>query len=121
MEHYERLIAAAQEHVKKKDDVIVYIYNNDTYSLSGELANELKYRNKEKAVIIGRKHDGKVMMSLRSETYEVLGPLQAALKEVEGYGGGHPLACGAAVIQEHFDAFLELFKRAYKEQKKQST
>ena len=119
MEHYEKLLTAAKEHIKKKDDFIVYIYSNDTFSLSGELANELKYRNKDKVVIIGRKHDGKVMMSLRSETHEVLGPLQEALKEVEGYGGGHPLACGAAVIQEHFDAFVELFKRAYKQQKEE--
>jgi hypothetical protein len=113
---YKPLLDAAMAEAKKDPHFVIFTYENDVYSLSGELANEVKYRNKDKATIIGRKHDGKVIMSLRGENHEVLGPLQAALKVADGYGGGHPKACGAVVAEEHFPAFIEEFKKAFKEQ-----
>ena len=57
------------------------------------------------------------MMSLRSENYEVLPALQAALKDVDGYGGGHPKACGGVVAEKDFDIFVEKFKSEFLKQK----
>ncbi|MBD3209494.1 DHH family phosphoesterase, partial [Candidatus Woesearchaeota archaeon] len=104
------LYEAAQASVNKQDPFIIFTYSNDLYSLSGELANELKYRNQQKAVIIGRKHEDKVIMSLRSEEQPILKALERALQNVDGYGGGHPKACGAVVAQKDFDAFIATFK-----------
>jgi hypothetical protein len=114
---YEKLYKAAESAVAA-DEFLVFLYNHDLYSLSGELANELKYRHQDKIVIIGRKHDGKVMMSLRSEREEIVGALKEALEGLDGYGGGHPKACGAVVSQAHFDEFLAKFKKAFLEQRK---
>ncbi|MBN1274932.1 DHH family phosphoesterase [Candidatus Woesearchaeota archaeon] len=118
LKHYRKLLDEAMEEAKKDEDYVIFTYEDDTYSLSGELANEVKYRNKDKAVIIGRKHDGKVIMSLRGEHHEVLGPLRAALTVTEGYGGGHPKACGAVVPEERFGEFVEEFKKKYQELRK---
>ena len=117
MHHYEKLYKEAAEEAKNDKDFVIFTYQNDVYSLSGELANEVKYRNQDKAVIIGRRHDGRVMMSLRSEEYEVLPALQEALKEVDGYGGGHPKACGAVVAEQDFDRFVARFKEEFLRQK----
>ena len=113
MKHYERLFAEAEQQIDAKDPFIVFVYQNEVFSLSSELANELKYRHKEKVVVVGRRHEGKVMMSLRSEVVPILPSLQKALGEVEGYGGGHPRACGAVVAEKDFDRFIKLFREAF--------
>lgn len=117
MQHYEKLYATVMKEAGKDENFIIFTYQNDVYSLSGELANEVKYHNKDKATIIGRVHDGKVMMSLRSENYDILPALQAALKDVDGYGGGHPKACGGVVAEKDFDVFIKKFKEVFLEQK----
>ncbi|MBW2983031.1 DHH family phosphoesterase [Candidatus Woesearchaeota archaeon] len=116
MKAYKPLYEQAAAAVKEDEEVLVFIYSHDQYSLSGELANELKYRNMDKAIIVGRRHDGKVIMSLRSEHKEILGPLKKALADVEGYGGGHPKACGAVVDENSFEMFKETFKHEYENQ-----
>jgi single-stranded DNA-specific DHH superfamily exonuclease len=113
--HYQRLYNQALS--KNTDEhFLIFIYEHDLFSLSGDLANELKYNFQDKAVVIGRANEGKVMMSLRSENYEVLPALQVALRQVHGYGGGHPKACGAAVAQDDFDTFLTVFKEEFLKQ-----
>ncbi len=105
MKEYELLLKRAEENIKQEEPII----------LLGELANELKVKNPDKIVIVGRKNDERIIMSIRGEKKEVLGPLQEALKGVNGYGGGHPKACGASVEEKDFEKFLEQFKKAIKE------
>ena len=109
---YEELYETGKECIKKDDPLILYVYNHDQYSLSGELANELKWRNKDKVVIIARNNDDKMVMSLRGEDKEVHGPLQIALEGLDGYGGGHPKACGAVVAESQFEEFIKKFRKA---------
>ena len=33
-----------------------------------------------------------------------------ALEQVDGFGGGHPYACGASIKKEDFKRFIEIFK-----------
>lgn len=113
MGEYENLLQAAESQISVDEKFLVFIYEHDRFSISGDLANELKFRHPEKIVIVGRRHDGKAIMSLRSETVVIHDNLKRALEGLEGYGGGHPLACGAVVRDDQFDEFLEKFKSLF--------
>jgi single-stranded DNA-specific DHH superfamily exonuclease len=90
-----------------KDKIILYIYSESKMSLTSDLSNEILYENPEKFIIIGREKSGEVKCSLRSAKYPVLTILNEALKDVNGYGGGHLHACGANIKKEDFDQFLD--------------
>ena len=49
-------------------------------------------------------------MSLRSGKIKVLPILEKALKDVNGYGGGHLYAAGANVKKEDFQKFIDKIK-----------
>ncbi len=90
-----------------KGKILVYIYDKDRMSFTGDLSNELIHRYPDKIVIVGREKSGEIRMSLRS-TKEVLPPvIEKALIGIEGYGGGHEHACGANVKKEDFDRFVD--------------
>ena len=97
------------ESLKKVSDdkLLIYIYDSDNMSFTGDLSNELIYRHPDKIVILGREKKGELKLSLRS-TKEVL-PLivEKALLGLEGYGGGHEYACGANIKKEDFKKFIE--------------
>jgi len=102
---YEELLRDAIKHVGK-DKLLVYVYEENKMSFSGDLSNELIYRYPDKIVIVGREKSGEVRLSLRSMK-KVLPPvIEKALIGVEGYGGGHEYACGANVKKEDFDRFI---------------
>jgi single-stranded DNA-specific DHH superfamily exonuclease len=93
---------------------IIYKYQ-DTTSITGDLSNELLYKYQGKIIVVGRVHDGKVMMSLRSSKHKIVDVLNNALQGFDGYGGGHDLACGACVKEDDFDLFIEKFKDGFKQ------
>ncbi|MFT4282991.1 MAG: DHH family phosphoesterase [Candidatus Woesearchaeota archaeon] len=94
-------------------DFLVYIYDNLNVAISADLSNELLYLHKDKIIIVGRKNSDKVVMSLRSSKKPIINALNVALEGVDGFGGGHDLACGAVVSQKDFDVFLEKFKSLF--------
>ncbi|HLC96270.1 MAG TPA: DHH family phosphoesterase [Candidatus Nanoarchaeia archaeon] len=106
---YAELIKEAEKHVKK-DPLLCYIYPSSKTSFSGDLANELMYKFPDKLIIVGRQKNDAVKMSLRYGK-PLLSILQEALKDVEGYGGGHEYACGASVKKEHFEQFLKNIRK----------
>jgi len=44
--------------------------------------------------------------------------LKKALERVQGYGGGHPQACGASVKKEDFSTFIKVLRKHLSERKK---
>ena len=68
------------------------------------------YKFPDKLIIVGRQKNDAVKMSLRYGK-PLLSILQEALKDVEGYGGGHEYACGASVKKEHFEQFLKNIRK----------
>ncbi len=91
----------------------VYTYTGEQ-SLSGEVANELLHFYPDKIIIIGRRRDGEVRMSLRGSGKNIIMPrLKKALEGIDGYGGGHEYACGSAVKERDFERFIENFKRQF--------
>lgn len=107
---YEELLARARKEATRSK-MLVFIYPSTQHSLTGMLSNELLYRYPDKMIVIGRRKDDKVVMSLRSMRVKVLPLLKAALEGVDGYGGGHDHACGGGVRTEDFNKFIESLKR----------
>ncbi|MBI4148552.1 DHH family phosphoesterase [Candidatus Woesearchaeota archaeon] len=112
---YEELLARAKQAVTD-DLLVIFTYQEDKLSLTKDLANEILYLNPKKVVILGRERMGEVRMSLRAAQYNIADALKNALIDVQGYGGGHEHACGAAVKQEDFPCFLENLRRELKKQ-----
>lgn len=106
---YDELIEDAKKQGKKKGKLLVYTYTDDKMSFTGDLSNELVYLFPKKVIIIGRSKSGEMKCSLRSATVKVLPILKKALEGVEGYGGGHDLACGACIKKRDWDKFLKNF------------
>ena len=103
---YERLKEMA---LKKdsKDPIFVFTYQEDRLSLTKDLSNELLYRL-QKVIVLGREKSGEYRCSLRAPgNTKLSAALERALIGIEGYGGGHEQACGAAIKKEDFKRFLE--------------
>ncbi len=94
-----------------KDSLLLFRYDEDKMALTSDLSNEILYENPDKFIIIARMKSGEFKCSLRSTKYEVLPILEKALKKVNGSGGGHTHACGANVVEEDFDKFLEVITK----------
>ncbi|HLC33246.1 MAG TPA: DHH family phosphoesterase [Candidatus Nanoarchaeia archaeon] len=110
-EDYEKLLEAAKKHVTS-DKLFLFIYQDDKLSLTKDLANELLYLLKDKIIILGRERQGEMRCSLRAPENVLLSKaLERALVGIQGYGGGHEQACGAAIKKEDFETFLGNFRR----------
>ncbi len=105
-QEYEELLNEAIKHAGK-GKLIIYIYNEDKMSFTGDLSNELIHRYPDKIIIVGREKSGEVRMSLRSTKVKLPAVIEKALVGLEGYGGGHEYACGANVNKEDFKRFVE--------------
>ena len=109
---YQAVYREAKKAVSK-DKFVIHTYKGEQ-SFSGEVANELLHFHPEKVILTGRIREGEVRMSLRGSGNNLILPhLQKALEGVDGYGGGHEYACGAAVKVEDFDRFVEAFKEQF--------
>jgi nanoRNase/pAp phosphatase (c-di-AMP/oligoRNAs hydrolase) len=102
---YEELLKKALK--VKKGKIIVFTYSEDKLSLTKDLANELMYRFPDKIIVLGREKSGEFRCSIRSNKINLTKAVEKALIGVEGYGGGHERACGAAIKKESFKEFLK--------------
>ncbi len=106
---YKEKLVDAEKYVGK-DKLVVYKYTDDEESFTADLSNELTYKYPDKVIIIARHRNDEYRCSLRSGTIEIRTKLLEALKQVEGYGGGHDKACGANIKERDFERFLEIFR-----------
>ena len=88
-----------------REKLIVFEYN-DGHALTADLSNEIQYYNPDKLILIAREKNDEMKCSLRSEEMNVRKILEASIIGIEGYGGGHEHACGAAVKKKDFDRFV---------------
>jgi len=108
-EEYQEVLSRALKQNYK--DILVFLYREEEHSFSGELVNEIKYRiPKKKIYIVGREKSGYARISLRSSKINLIPILNKALEQVEGFGGGHPQACGASIKLNDWDRFLEIIE-----------
>jgi len=101
--------------VKITDDkIILYIYSDNKMSFTADLSNELLYKYPDRIIIVGREKSGEVKCSLRSTDIKLPVMINNALKDVEGYGGGHDFASGACIKKKDFDRFLDNIRKQIK-------
>jgi nanoRNase/pAp phosphatase (c-di-AMP/oligoRNAs hydrolase) len=99
----------------KKDSIVEYQYSGGKYSFTKELSNELLFQNPDKVILVCREKSGEMKCSLRSGHSVILPPiLERALKDIDGYGGGHEHACGACVKKEDFQQFMQNLREELK-------
>lgn len=106
---YQNLLNEAVKNAGK-DKFLVFTYQDDKTSFTGDLANELLHKYPKKIIIVGRKKDEDVRMSIRSEKTLLPEALEKSLVGLEGYGGGHEYACGANVKERDFKEFIKRMK-----------
>ncbi len=107
---YEKVLQEALTQ-KTKGKIFFFRAPEAKNSFTSIISNELLYRTKYQVLIIGREKDGEMRLSLRGKDVDVLPALKKALAQVDGYGGGHPKACGAGIKMHDFEKFLKLFKK----------
>ena len=106
---YQDLLEGATSDVGK-GRFLVFIYEDSKMSFTGDLANELLHKYPEKIIIVGRRKEEDIRMSIRSKKTLIPKALEKALAGLEGYGGGHETACGANVNQRDFKEFINRMK-----------
>lgn len=111
--HYDVLLNHALEQ-KTKAEPFVYIYPSVRYSFSADLSSHLRYLLKNEILLVGRDKGDEIIFSIRSRKTNLQPIVKKALVNVEGYGGGHPYACGAKIQKDSLDLFLNQFKEAMK-------
>jgi len=109
VKEYEGLLKRIEKAKQKSDKMHVFTYKTTNNSFSGELSNETLYRRPDKVIIIAREKNDEMRSSLRSAGNVLIAPILAkALTEVEGFGGGHPHACGACIKKKDWKRFLKI-------------
>ena len=103
---YDSLLKNALEQVND-DNFLIFTYEGDKMSFTSDLSNELLYKFPDRIIIVGRKKDEDVRMSIRSRDILIPPILEKSLSGLEGYGGGHEHACGANVKQVDFKEFIK--------------
>lgn len=109
---YLKLLEEAKNSVTKSN-FLVFTYMTDKFSFTSELSTELGNLYPQKNIIVCRKKSGEMKCSLRSRS-NIAKPLEKALVGINGYGGGHEVACGAVIKEEDWELFLKQFKEEVK-------
>ena len=92
---------------RSRSKMLVFIYEENNIALSATLANEAIYKMPDKFIIIGRYRNGEYKLSIRYNKSPIPEILQRALMGLDGYGGGHPFACGASIKDYDFPQFIQ--------------
>ncbi len=111
-EKYEEVLAQAKKNIFKSK-IVLFTYNSAQWSFTANIANEVSATHPKKVIIIAREKSGSMKCSIRAQ-FPIAGALEKALIGIEGYGGGHPNACGAVIKEEDWARFLENFKQELK-------
>ncbi|MFP4656921.1 MAG: DHH family phosphoesterase [Candidatus Woesearchaeota archaeon] len=114
LKHYNKLLSMAKKSVTE-DRIIVFTYDHDNTSMTAEVSNELIHTYPEKIVVVGRRKNSEYRCSIRSAGETLVAPaLEKILESIDGYGGGHDHACGAAIKEEDFGRFIEMLRDEFR-------
>lgn len=106
---YQRLLTRAKK-VTPMGRILLFTYQEDEFSLTSELSNELSHLYPNHTIIVAREKSGEMKCSVRGKNPPVLSALTPALVGIDGYGGGHEVACGLVVKVQDWDRFLDRFE-----------
>lgn len=111
---YEELKTSALSKKPEINKPFIFIYPSSKHSLSGMLSNELLSKIPHEFIVIGRDKGDWVIFSIRSKKKNLQPLIKKALKGINGYGGGHPNACGAKIEKIFSSIFLQNLTEAMK-------
>jgi single-stranded DNA-specific DHH superfamily exonuclease len=103
---YEALLKKGLK-TKPRRGFLVFRYEENHWSFSSDLSNELAHHHPNKVILVCREKNGQFKCSLRSREKPIASALKEALGGIQGKGGGHEYACGAVIESEDFDRFVE--------------
>ncbi len=108
---YQLLLNKSKNAAKKSSNVLFFKYAGDL-SISGELANELKYTFPDKIVIIAHDKGFKINLSARGK--KVRPKYLKLIESIEGArGGGHEDAVGGQLPAEKLDEFKKKIEEVF--------
>jgi nanoRNase/pAp phosphatase (c-di-AMP/oligoRNAs hydrolase) len=107
-EQYEDLLSSIKA---TKSKLIVFTYKQDKMSFTADLGNELLFKYPKKIILVGREKNRELKCSMRSSKIKLPPILKQALKDIDGYGGGHTYACGCCIKKKDFKKFIENIKK----------
>ncbi|MAG47835.1 hypothetical protein CL617_04470 [archaeon] len=107
---YDDLFAKAIK-IKPDGNIVIFTYTTKLTSFTGEIANALNYKHKDKVIFVGRQKEDRINFSLRSEKIKVRPILDKAIKGLDGSGGGHDFACGGNILSRDFSEFIEKVRK----------
>jgi len=111
---YDELKKDALDSFNRQEGMLkVFLYDSDGWSLTHELSSELASYYPDNIIIVGRPYAGRMLLSLRSRNHEIKNNLERIMVSFDGTGGGHPHACGANVLKEDAERFIQAFRESY--------
>jgi len=102
---YEKILNEAKK-AANKSKILLFEYTEQDSSFTSDIANELSSIYPDKVVLVAREKSGEMKCSLRARI-NIAEKLAKALQGIEGYGGGHPNACGAVIKKTDWEQFLK--------------
>ena len=125
--HYSKLNDEYSQHIEeakkistatiknsKDKNFLFYFYDGAKTSFTKEISNELLYLFPEKLIVVGRKSNGFVKMSIRSSVALLPKMLETTLKTFSASSsGGHEHACGAHIKEQDLQKFINELKNNY--------
>jgi len=115
-EHIENAKKQVKNPLKEAGDehFLFYFYDGAKTSFTKEISNELLFLHPEKLILVGRKANGFVKMSVRSSVAILPLILEKTLKNFSGSSsGGHEHACGAHIKEQDLSKFIKELKKNY--------
>lgn len=110
---YTKILEDALIQAKEQEGkLFIYSYPESKTAFTSDLANEIMFHHPDKVLLITRENNDEMKCSLRSKNINIKDILEEVLPKVDGYGGGHPSACGCSVHKDNFKRFTELFEDA---------
>lgn len=117
-EEYTALLKRAIVQASNDSDFLIFTYEENRVSLSGELSNELLYRFPQKIIIVARRHGGEMKTSFRSGKNVIVHDLlQKAIVGIQGRVGGHAHACGGVIKEEDWEIFIQNLQTVHEQDK----
>jgi single-stranded DNA-specific DHH superfamily exonuclease len=111
---YNKVIRYIQKQKPTRDKLFILELPKTKNSYTSTVSNYVIYKHPKKIIIIIRKKEDRIMMSLRSHKINIRDPLTKALEGLDGFGGGHENACGASINIGQFEEFIQKFKEYLK-------
>ncbi len=105
IETYEKQLQQASQ-ARIEEGILVHYFKHEQQSFVADIANELLATSEAEIIIIARGDERRTNISLRSKEKVLPDAVQQALSGLDGYGGGHDVACGASIHTEDWEIFL---------------